>query len=218
MQLTDLNSDSDTLDVELTDNTNSANTIDSNNNDFIDNASDINDIDTELTADTNDTIFDINDDIINADPTGSRPSSPTASDDIYHFIEQRLLSLDPVTTMALGSLNYDDHYHPHYFPPEKEGGFGKTLYKKSLPSTEVDADELGLVFFGEICSSLYGTAISAKGNHYAGTTENPKVCTTNCHSVLSDDFDLVSANYGQLHRQGHSGLASSNQSTTQQLG
>jgi hypothetical protein len=48
------------------------------------------------------------------------------------------------------------------------------LYKISKDD---DADELGLVFFGEICPSAYGTAISAKGNHYAGSAENPKVRT-----------------------------------------
>ena len=65
----------------------------------------------------------------------------------------------------------------HSFPSLlKEGSFGKTLYKRTRPSDEGDAAELGLVFFGEVCPSTYGTAISAKGNHYAGTAEKPKVC------------------------------------------
>ena len=75
--------------------------------------------------------------------------------------------------MALRRLTYHEDFHPHYFPPEKEGSFGKTSYK----SSKNDADELGLVFFKEICPSAYGTAISAKGNHYVGSVENPKVCT-----------------------------------------
>ena len=187
MQLTDLDSDSNTLHIELTDNTRT-NAIDYTNSDTIENTSDTNEIDIELTANTNDTVSDTIDDVINADPTGSLPGTPTANKNIYQFIEQRLLSLDPVTTMALGTLNYHEHFYPNYIAPEKEGSFGKTLYKKSPPSTELnsDADELGLVFFGEICSSTYGTAISAKGNHYAGTAENPKVRTTNkYHSAVT---------------------------------
>lgn len=129
----------------------------------------------ELTADTNDTISD-SDNAPTYDNTGSRSASqaPTTSDDIHHFIQERLLSLDSFTTMALGTLNYYEHFNPHYIPPDKEGGFGKTLYKKAPP---IEDDELGLVFFGEICPSTYGTAISAKGNHYVGTAENPKVRT-----------------------------------------
>lgn len=134
-----------------------------------DNVSEIIDFDFELT----DSINTISDTIDNSsdDPTLS------TSDDLYSFIEKSLLSLDPVTTMALGKLTYHTDFHPHYSAPEKEGGFGKTLYKKSPPNKEVEADELGLVFFGEVCPSVYGTAISAKGNHYAGTAKYPKVCT-----------------------------------------
>jgi hypothetical protein len=80
--------------------------------------------------------------------------------------------------MALGKLTYHDDFHPHYFAPEKEGAFGKTLYKKTQPNNEDEADELGLVFFGEVCSSIYGTAISAKGNHFVGSAKNPKVRIT----------------------------------------
>ena len=116
-------------------------------------------VDIELTKDTSDTIN----------------TSSSAGDDLYDFIENRLLSLDPEMTMALGSLTYHTDFHPHYFPPEKEGAFGKTLYKKTLPDGKDEADELGLVFIGEICPSIYGTAITAKGNHYAGTPKYPKV-------------------------------------------
>ena len=70
------------------------------------------------------------------------------------------------------------NFHPHFFPPDKDGGFGKTLFKVTPPGGDVDTDELGLVFFGEICSSAYGTAMSAKGNHYVGTPEYPKVRNT----------------------------------------
>jgi hypothetical protein len=65
-------------------------------------------------------------------------------------------------------------------PPEKDGGFGRTLYQK-LPAHDMEeagvrVDELGLVFFGEVCPSLYGTAITANGNNYVSTPEYPKVC------------------------------------------
>jgi len=184
MQLTNTNSDSNRLDIENT----GSNVINNTGNDTFDYASETNDIDIELTADTNDatldTIDNISDDInladTQVDTTGPIPDSPTISDDIYHFIEQRLLSLDSHSTMALGTLTYHEDFHPHYFPPEKEGGFGKTLYKTSPASdkSNADSEELGLVFFGEVCPSAFGTAISAKGNHYAGTPENPKVRTS----------------------------------------
>jgi hypothetical protein len=140
------------------------------------------DVERSLITDTVDTISDSTDNFKEADVTdniaASRPVTPTTND-IIHFIKQHLLSLDPLTTMALGSLEYRHNFHPQYIPPEKDGNFGKTLYRKCesplADDEEVDADELGLVFFGEICSSLYGTAISAKGNHYAGNPENPKV-------------------------------------------
>ena len=188
MQLTDSNSDSNTLDEngDTIDNISDTNEINTELTDTNDTLSDTNEIDTELTAYTSNTLSDI-DDIIQTDPTEPQhdPGSPTSVEDVYHFIEQRLLSLDPFTTMGLGSLDYHVHYHPHYIRPEKEGGFGKTLYKKSPVGTEIDTDELGLVFFGEVCSSAYGTAISAKGNHYAGTAENPKVRTSkHYHSGL----------------------------------
>lgn len=139
---------------------------------------DSNEIDTELIPDTTDTISNTENetednttnDIADSE---SRPNTPT-SDDICHFIEQQLLSLDPLATMALGMLEYHSNFYPEYVNPEKEGSFGKTLYKKSPPGQE-SADELGLVFFGEVCSSFYGTAITAKGNHYIGNPGNPKV-------------------------------------------
>lgn len=146
-------------------------------------------IDIELIPDTTDTLSDTTENQREAkiidDALGSRPHSPTA-DDISHFIEQRLLSLDPQTTMALGTLEYHENFHPHYIPLEKEGNFGKTLYRKLPVSEELDveADELGLVFFGEICSSLYGTAITAKGNHYAGSPENPMVSNDEFQRLL----------------------------------
>ena len=184
MQLTATDSDSDSnkLGFELVDSTH-ANTIDNSSIDNLD-TSETNEIDMELIPNTNDersdTIDSFSDDVKHADApanmTGSLPDSPTASDDFYQFIEKRLLSLDTFSTMALGTLTYHKDFHPHYFPPEKEGSFGKTLYKRTRPSDEGDAAELGLVFFGEVCPSTYGTAISAKGNHYAGTTEKLKVC------------------------------------------
>ena len=132
------------------------------------------DIDTELTR------TDVTSDTFNTShgspTTAAEIQSSSISDDLYDFIEKRLLSLDPEMTMALGSLTYHTDFHPHYFPPEKEGAFGKTLYKRTLTDGKDEADELGLVFIGEICPSVYGTAISAKGNHYVGTTKNPKVC------------------------------------------
>jgi len=181
MQLTATDSHSNELGFELTDSTH-ANTINNSSIDTLDNTSETNEIDMELIPDTNDERSDtISDDANHTDApasiTGSLPDSPTASNDIYQFIEHRLLSLDTFSTMALGTLTYHEDFHPHYFPPEKDGSFGKTLYKRTRPSDEGDIAELGLVFFGEVCPSAYGTAISAKGNHYAGTAEKPKVCT-----------------------------------------
>jgi hypothetical protein len=51
--------------------------------------------------------------------------------------------------------------------------------KKTLPDGKDEAaDELGLVFIREICPSIYGTAISAKGNLYAVSPKYPKVLFT----------------------------------------
>ena len=143
-----------------------------------DNLSEISEIDMDLT--------DINKIMTDAFNESSDKSESAAdiisTDELYNFIENRLLTLDPKMTMALGKLTYHTDFHPHYFPPDKEGNFGKTLYKKSTPikvaedGSETSSDELGLVFFGEICSSVYGTAIYAKGNHYAGSPKFPKVC------------------------------------------
>jgi hypothetical protein len=128
-------------------------------------------VDTELTKadNTPDTI------ISSSDDSESVAKIRSSGDDIYDYIEKRLLSLDPEMTMALGRLTYHTDFHPHYFPPEKEGGFRKTLYKRTLTDGKDEANELGLVFFGEICSSVYGTAITAKGNHYVGSPKFPKV-------------------------------------------
>ena len=114
------------------------------------------------------------------DATTCSDPQPT-SDNIYNFVERHLLSLDPFSTMALGKLTYHTDFHPHYIAPERDGSFGKTLYKTSPSWQHININELGLVFFGEVCSSVYGTAISAKGNHYAGTAGHPKVCTLTPH-------------------------------------
>jgi len=168
MQLTVTDSNSNKLGFELIDT--HTNTIDNLAIDALDNNSETNEIDIELIPNTNDersdTIDSFSDDLNHANAlagmTGSLPDSPTAGDDVYQFIERRLLSLDAFSTMALGTLTYCEDFHPHYFPPEKEGSFGKTLYKRTRPSDEGDAAELGLVFFGEVCPSTYGTAISAR--------------------------------------------------------
>jgi hypothetical protein len=150
-------------------------TVSETESELTDDFSDAIDIDFELT----DTIETISDTIDNSsdDPAANIIDSPSTGDDLYDFIQKALLSLDPIMTMALGKITYHTHFHPHYSPPEKEGGFGKTLYKKSPPNKDIEPDELGLVFFGEVCPSIYGTAISAKGNHYAGSPKHPKVCT-----------------------------------------
>lgn len=145
-----------------------------------DNLSD-NEIDMELT-DINKIGSDTFDDLSDEITTDYIKSDSLSNDDnLYNFIKNRLLTLDPEMTMALGHIAYHTDFHPHYFPPDKEGNFGKTLYKKTLPNkvgedgSETAGDELGLVFFGEVCESGYGTAISAKGNHYAGSPKYPKV-------------------------------------------
>ena len=112
--------------------------------------SDSNEIDIELIPETSDTISDITNnkhkDTITDNVATSHPGTPTA-DNIYHFIEEHLLSLNPLTTMALGMLEYHETFHPHYIAPKKEGNFGKTLYRKSPFTEDVEANELGLVFF-----------------------------------------------------------------------
>lgn len=59
--------------------------------------------------------------------------------------------------------------------PEKDGGFSKTLYKLTPAKEGDEPSEFSIMIFGEICLSSFGTTISAKGNHYSGTAENPKV-------------------------------------------
>jgi hypothetical protein len=54
-----------------------------------------------------------NDTITDDAADDSDPENPTARD-IYVFIEQCLLSIYPLTTMALGMLDYHKHFHPHY--------------------------------------------------------------------------------------------------------
>jgi len=161
-----------TVDSELI-GTDTVDTTSANNN--IDDLSDSNEIDIDLTNTfdtTSDTIDDNTDTVKSTDI--SRDGSPFAKEDFCRFLEDRILAIDPLTTMALGKLDYHIHFYPHYTPPDKDGGFGKTLYKRPPPSGDSEAEELGLLFFGEICSSVYGTAISAKGNHYGGTADHPK--------------------------------------------
>ena len=134
-------------------------------------------IDTELTK-TDDTTSDTINTSHGSPTSAAEIQSSSTGDNLYDFIEERLLSLNPEMTMALGSLTYHTDFHPHYFPPEKEGAFRKTLYKKTLTGGKDEADKLGLVFIGEICSLVYGTAISAKGNHYVRSTKNPNVHST----------------------------------------
>ena len=54
------------------------------------------------------------------DATTCSDPQPT-SDNIYDFVEQHLLSLDPFSTMALGKLTYHTDFHPHYIAPKRDG-------------------------------------------------------------------------------------------------
>ena len=98
--------------------------------------------------------------------------------DFFRLLEDQIKSLDNHSTFAFGNLEYRKDFTCHYHPPDKEGAFGKTLYKL-VPKEGEEPTELSVVFFGEICPSTFGTTISAKGNHYAGTPDNPKVLLTN---------------------------------------
>jgi hypothetical protein len=88
-------------------------------------------------------------------------------------LEEQLRAIEPTSTFALGTMSYGCEFHSAYFPPEKEGGFGRTQFYLGGNKDE-RGDELGLIFFGKVCHSAYGTQISAKGNHSVGRT--PKVC------------------------------------------
>ena len=105
MQLTATHTNSNNDDVELTD---------SISIDAIDNASESNEVNNELTL-TNT----ISDDTTQADPmpdvTDSHAVSPSTNNNAYSFIKQRLLSLNPLTMMALRRLSYHNNFHPHYF-------------------------------------------------------------------------------------------------------
>ena len=106
-------------------------------------------INTELTK-TNDTTSDTINTSHGSPTSVAEIQSSSTGDNLFDFIEKCLLSLNPEMTMALGSLTYHTDFHPHYFPPEKEGAFGKTLYKRMLTGGKDEADKLGLVFIGEI--------------------------------------------------------------------
>lgn len=136
---------------------------------------DSNEIDIDLTKGSE--TFDNNSETVtNTDSHTDTPNAKDELESLHTFLEDRILAIDPLTTMAHGKLDYHTHFHPHYTPPDKDGTFGKTLYKRPPPTGDTDSEELGLVFFGEVCSSVYGTAISAKGNHYAGMADFPKAC------------------------------------------
>ena len=187
--------------------------------DINDNLSDLIEIDMELTdagidSDTIDTTTTSFDDHVTETMTDITSESST-NDDLYNFIENRLLTLDPEMTMALGNMTYHTDFHPHYFPPDKEGNFGRTLYKKTPPNKETEAvgDELGLVFFGEICPSTHGTAISAKGNHYAGSPKYPKVSIIR-YLTLAYKFHIFLADYRLIDRERYPCPSSINNSTS----
>jgi hypothetical protein len=163
-----------------------------------------------------DTIDDITDHTADADITGSCIGSPPATEDLYTYLENRILAIDPLTTMAHGKLDYHTHLRPKYTPPDKDGGFGKTLYRRPPLTDDGEAEELGLVFFGEICSSVYGTAITAKGNHYAGTADYPKACYS--PMTITNNFQtFISANHRHHDCKRYSRLMSIDICTFQQF-
>jgi hypothetical protein len=90
----------------------------------------------------------------------------------FTLLENQLLNLEPTSTFALGAMTYGTDFCSVYSPPEKENGFGRTLFHYLNDNGE-KGDEVGLIFFGEMCHSSHGTQISAKGNHSLG--RNPKV-------------------------------------------
>lgn len=95
--------------------------------------------------------------------------------DFFEGLEAQIKSLNDRSTLAFGNLEYGEDFTRYYYPPEKEGAFGKTLYKLAPTKEGEEPSEFSIVLFGEVCPSTFGTALSAKGNHYAGTTDNPKV-------------------------------------------
>ncbi|KDR77061.1 hypothetical protein GALMADRAFT_225196 [Galerina marginata CBS 339.88] len=91
----------------------------------------------------------------------------------FSQLEAKILALDPKSTFATGTMTYNTTFVRRYFPPDKEGGFAKTLYYHVCDDGRDKADELGLIFFGEICPASMGTMLSAKGNHYTGKYPKP---------------------------------------------
>ncbi len=102
-------------------------------------------------------------------------NAPECQENFFTLLKDKITSLDHHSTLAFGNLEYGKDFTRYYYPPEKEGAFGKTLYKLTPAKEGEEPSELSVVFFGEICPSSFGTTLSAKGNHYAGTAENPKV-------------------------------------------
>ncbi|KAF8202894.1 hypothetical protein BJ912DRAFT_920135 [Pholiota molesta] len=89
-------------------------------------------------------------------------------------LEEQLRAIEPTSTFALGTMSYGCEFHCAYFPPEKEGGFGRTQFYLGGNKDE-RGDELGLIFFGEI---------SAKGNHSVGRIPKPITDETIVKDVL----------------------------------
>jgi len=58
--------------------------------------------------------------------------------------------------------------------PEREGGFGKTLFYLFEDGKTTDT-ELDLIWFGQICPTSLSTPLPAKGNQYCGKTFKIKV-------------------------------------------
>ena len=103
--------------------------------------------------------------------------------DFFCQLEAQIQALDDHSTLVFGNLEYGKDFTRYYYPPEKEGAFGKTLYKLTPAEEGDEPSELSIVMFGEICSSFFGTAISARGNHYAGTAEYPKALSYSIYLV-----------------------------------
>ncbi|KAF8181773.1 hypothetical protein BJ912DRAFT_1124992 [Pholiota molesta] len=63
-------------------------------------------------------------------------------------LEEQLRAIEPTSTFALGAMSYGTEFHSVYFPPDKEGGFGRTQFYLG-GNKDNRGDELGLIFFGE---------------------------------------------------------------------
>ncbi|KAF8204733.1 hypothetical protein BJ912DRAFT_1052061 [Pholiota molesta] len=101
----------------------------------------------------------------------------------FTLLENQLLNLEPTSTFALGAMTYGTDFCSVYSPPEKENGFGRTLFHYLNDNGE-KGDEVGLIFFGEMCHSSHGTQISAKGNHSLGRNPKPILDDTVVKDVL----------------------------------